>query len=364
MNKMWGLAYSGHTIDGDAYSASDWALRGRSEPLAEVFQIKGSSECAIGAGSVDEECGFEQVIPICGEGESLGCITKTSMAREGLKIGLSLQEELGFNPLRFGLIGATDTHNSNPGDTEEWDFRGASGLYASPARKRYSSPKASHKSAMGRSPGGLTAVWAKENSRASLFEALNNRETYATSGTRIKLRFFAGQEDATNLEDTPASLANAYEKGVPMGSVLVRRETSPTFQVHAKADSFSAAIERVQIVKGWIEGGETYESVTDIACGDGNAPDTFGKCPNLAGQPDVSTCAVDRGFGAEEISAVWSDPDFNADLPAFYYVRVLEAPTCRWSTFDALRLNEPLREDVPATIRERAWSSPIWYLSN
>ncbi|MBW2370377.1 MAG: DUF3604 domain-containing protein, partial [Deltaproteobacteria bacterium] len=166
MNYSWGLSYAGETIDGDPYTTADWSLRGRSEPLAEIFQIKGSSEAAFGVGATDEDCAFEQFFPPCEADETGKCIPPNSMARDGLKRGLELKETLGFNPLQFGFIGATDTHNGNPGDTEEWDFRGQNALYSAPAKKRltdaiYPSTK---------NPGGLTCIWAEENTRDALFD--------------------------------------------------------------------------------------------------------------------------------------------------------------------------------------------------
>jgi len=365
MNKMWGgIGYSGFTIDGDPYREADWALRDRSEPLAEIFQTKGASECFMGAGAVDEECAFEQAIPLCKTGQTLGCVRNTSFAREGLKQGLLLEQSLGFNPLRFGIVAATDTHNGNAGDTEEWDFRGGNGLLGSPARKRLSAPNASFKSGIERTPGGLAAVWAEENTRDSLFTAMQRREAYGTSGTRIMLRFFGGWRLPESLaQDGRISLA--YRSGVPMGAVLPRKpptdDVSPTFLVWAMQDSFSAPLQRIQMIKGWVEGSETYEHVADIACSDGLVPDAQGRCPDNGAQVDLNTCAYSSEVGSPELKILWQDPDFNATASAFYYVRVLENPSCRWSTYDAIRLGVSPRADVPATIQERAWSSPIWY---
>jgi len=363
MNKMWGVAYSGLTIDGDPYTADDWALRGRSEPIAEMFQIKGASECAIGAGAVDEECNFEQAIPICEEGETLACAGTHSFAREGLKKGLTLQAELGFNPLRFGFVAATDTHNGNPGDAEEWDFRGASGLFNSPAKRRLSAPKGSFKSSIERNPGGLAVIWAEENTRDTLFDAMKRRETYSTSGTRIQLRLFAGPDLPTDLTGNSESIEFAYESGTTMGGIVPDTATNLRIFVSAMRDPFSAPLQRIQLVKGWIENGETREKVIDIACSDGATPDSTGKCPDNGARVDLADCAYSEETGAAQLSVVWEDPAFNPDEAAFYYARVLENPTCRWSTWDALRTGREPRDDVPAIIQERAWSSPVWFRS-
>ena len=215
-NKSWGLAFASETIDGIPYTRDDWRLREKFEPLVEMFQIKGNSECVIGYGATDEECGFEQFFPVCEEGQTTLCIHPTSMVRDGLKKGLVLEEELGFNPMKFGLMASTDTHNSNPGDAEEWDYRGANAWMGSPAKIRLQDglrqPKVTN-------PGGLAAVWAPENTRDAIFDAMSRREVYATSGTRMSLRFFGGVDLAEDLVDT-GDLEAAYATGVPMGGTL------------------------------------------------------------------------------------------------------------------------------------------------
>ena len=166
-NKSWGLAFASHTIDGDAYTADDWKLRDEVEPLVEIFQIKGNSECSLGFGATDEECGFEQFLPPCAEGQKTQCIHPTSMARDGLKLGLKLEEELGFNPLDFGMIGSTDTHNSNPGNAEEYDFRGSAALFTGTANLRLRGLLGGAAATV-QNPGGLAVVWARENTRDAL----------------------------------------------------------------------------------------------------------------------------------------------------------------------------------------------------
>ncbi len=367
MNKGWGLFYSPYTWDGQAYDAAAWDLRRRFEPLAEMYQVKGASECALAVGSTDEECGFSQVLPPCQPGETTGCAFATSFARQGLKIGLELQRELGFNPLAFGFIGSTDTHNANPGDAEEWDFVGKVAAASSPAnrrirewpdRKPYESTLQHHTS------GGLAAVWAEENTRASLFSGMQRREAYATSGTRITLRFFGGWGLDESLLDSADAIAAATAGGVPMGGELSDTDsgTSPVFFVWAGADLLSARLQRIQMVKGWIDQeGRTHEKVVDIQCADGLAVDPVtDRCPDNGASVDLSDCSVSQGQGATQLSAVWRDPDYRSAQNPFYYVRVLQNPTCRWSTYDSLRLGIEPPGHVPATIRERAWSSPIW----
>ena len=352
-NKSWGLAFASETIDGIPYTRDDWRLREKFEPLVEMFQIKGNSECVLGFGATDEECGFEQFFPVCEEGQVTLCIHPTSMARDGLKKGLILEESLGFNPMKFGLMASTDTHNSNPGDTEEWDYRGANSYLGSPARERLSDglrqPKVTN-------PGGLAAVWAPENTRDALFDAMSRREVYATSGTRPTLRFFAGANLPEDLAQT-GDLEAAYENGAPMGGTLNADEGAPRLFVWVTQDPDHAPLAKIQIIKGWLEGGEAREKVFDVACAD---IDASGACVSTLAPVDLSDCSWSPIAGAPELRADWIDPDYDAAQNAFYYARVIQIPSCRWTTYDSLRLGQAPPTDVPATITEMAWSSPIW----
>ncbi len=368
MNKGWGLFYSRHTWDGGAYDSDAWRLRKRHEPLAEMYQVKGASECALGVGATDEECAFEQVLEPCEPGQDSGCAFESSFARQGLKIGMQLDRELGFNPLAFGFVAATDAHNSNPGDAEEWDFTGKVGAVGSPAVRRLrTQPGAKpHQGILqDHGSGGLAAVWAEENTRDSIFEGMKRREAYATSGPRITLRFFAGFGFDESIVGESEPVAVATNGGVPMGGVLRLNQVgdeSPTFFVWAGADWMSAPLQRVQVVKGWIdEAGETHESVQDVVCSDGLEVDPVTRrCPDNGASVDLANCRPQAGLGAGELMAAWQDEDYDPSRGAFYYVRVLQNPTCRWSTYDAIRLGRDPDPRVPATIRERAWSSPIW----
>ena len=368
MNKGWGLFYSRHTWDGGTYGEDDWRLRMQREPLAEMYQVKGASECALGVGATDEECAFEQVLEPCEQGQETGCAFESSFARQGLQIGMQLDRELGFNPMAFGFVAATDGHNANPGDAEEWDFPGKVGAASSPAlrrlRTRPGQPPHSQ-ILMDHGSGGLAAVWAEENTREAIFAGMKRREAYATSGPRIRLRFFAGWDFDAAIVDDPDAVAVATEGGVPMGAVLrpeAGREESPTFFVWALADWMSAPLQRIQVVKGWIDAeGETHESVHDVVCADGLEVDaTTGRCPDNGASVDLTSCEAQGETGAKQLRAAWQDEDFDATQGAFYYVRALQNPTCRWSTYDAIRLGIEPDPRVPATIRERAWSSPIW----
>lgn len=368
-NKAWGLMYSRFTWDGKEYKKNDWLLRQKREPLVEIFQIKGAQECALGVGATDEECAFEQVFDPCLPGETTGCAFATGFVRQGLKVGLELEQELGFNPLQTGFIAATDSHNSNPGDVEEWDFPGAVGAVTSSAARRLRpTPKAlaPYKTIIKfNTSGGLAAVWAPENTREAIFDALARRETYATSGPRMAVRFYAGWgiNDAVLEEQNPMQALRA--NGVSMGSVLypdVSKLESPNFVVWASQDAMDAPLQRVQMIKGWLDAqGQTQEKVVDIACADGLIVDSeTGRCPDNGATVDLKTCGFSRDSGASELKTVWQDPDFDPAQNAFYYVRVLMNPTCRWSSYDAIRLGREPDPRVEATIRERAWTSPIW----
>lgn len=362
-NKSWGLAFASQTIDGDLYTEADWRQRKAVEPLVEMFQIKGNSECVVGYGATDEDCNFEQFLPVCEEGQETGCIFPTSMIRDGLKKGLTLNEELGFNPLAVGLIGSTDTHNSNPGDAEEYDYRGASGAFSAPAKTRLSAPRAR---GLDVNPGGLAAIWSEENTRDALFDAMQRKEVYATSGPRIRLRFFGGFGYSADMLGAPDILETAYATGVPMGATLnADSEAAPSFLIWAMRDPLSAPIDRIQIVKAWTDNGETLESVLDIACSDDRVVDqATGRCARTEANVDLSDCSISAAIGANELRALWTDPAYAPEQNAFYYARVIENPTCRWSTYDSLRVGQAPPSAVSATIQEMAWSSPIWIDAN
>jgi hypothetical protein len=215
-------------------------------------------------------------------------------------------------------------------------------------------------------PGGLAGVWAEENTRESIFDGLKRRETFATSGTRIRIRFFGGWNYPVNLHRQRDLLAPAYKNGVPMGGDLPSPTESgkaPRFVIWATKDPNSANLQKIQIIKGWAEAGETHEEVYDVVCSDGKKPDaTTHRCADNGAKVSLNDCSYSKDKGASELSTTWSDPDFKPSNRAFYYARVLEDPTCRWSTYDALKTKAKLPDSYPPVIQERAWSSPIWYI--
>ena len=385
MNGSDGRMFEYEYFEGGAIDESYVRQRSLNEPIAEVTQIKGTSDTHPALSPNDEWADFEimafKVSPWTEPSKPEG-----SYVRDALRRGLALEAGGAGNPYKLGLIGSSDTHIA-AGLFEESDTLAWSGLLAADPWVRGSIPlDAADRQAnlspdvqtvddgSGRAylivPGmrygvsGLAGVWAEENSRASLFDAMRRKETFATSGPRIRVRFFAGSDlGALDLND-PALVRTAYEQGVPMGADLrgVAAGAAPAFLVWAVRDPLAAPLQRAQAIKGWLKNGETHEQVYDVACSDGLAvdPETH-RCPDNGAEVDLGTCAISADVGAAELKTIWTDPDFDPSQSAFYYMRVLENPTCRWSTWDALRAGVEPRLDNPATIQERAWSSPIWY---
>jgi len=359
-NLSWGLAFALETIRGMKYTADDWRRRARYERLAEIFQIKGDSECGVGFGTTDEQCNYEQHLPPCTATRESLCVKEGSFVRSALKTGLGLERTLGFNPFKLGFIASTDTHNAIPGATSERGYPGSIGLADG-------TPETRLKNQLNRNPGGLAGLWATQNTRDALFDAMQNRETFGTSGTRIRVRLFGGWRLPANMHDRRDFVALGYRLGVPMGSDLKPRgdAKAPTFSVWAAYDPQSARLQKIQIIKGWAaEPGQPSEAIYDVVCSDGLTPnpDTH-RCPDNGAKVDLADCSVTPGKGAEELATTWTDPDFDPKRPAFYYARVLEDPTCRWSTYDSIKLGRPVPPYPSPVQQERAWSSPIWYRS-
>ena len=353
--------------DGTPIDAAYAARRMRNEPLIENTQIKGTSDTHPFLSPNDEWADFE-IMP-----HRVATLLRSrpqgSYAREAWRNGLVMQERDGVNPYRFGVIGSSDTHNS--GEVFDEDrFVSKVGTLDSDPVGRGSVPVNPGEEIPGYREGsniyfgasGLAAAWADENSRGAVFDAFRRRETYSTTGTWIRLRFFGGYGLSEDMLDA-GRIAQAYETGVPMGGDLVRQESAaPGFLVWAAQDPQAAKLQRLQIVKGWVADGRSHEQVYDVACSDGLAvnPDTH-RCPDNGAVVDISDCSITEGVGASELSTLWHDPYFDPDQRAFYYVRALENPTCRWSTWDAIRAGTTPRGSIAATIQERAFSSPIWY---
>jgi len=360
-----------------AEEAEAATLRRDLEPLIEIFQHKGDSECMNGLsgaiGEPDELCDFEKLrkknIEDCGDGTGtgavggIGCISRLDFLRGILLEGLKEKRRIGVNPYMLGVIASTDTHNGTPGEVREDGYPGHWGLNEDRPENRLGSGTLTPGGALFNG-GGLTAIWAEENSRNSLFDGMKRREVYGTSGPRITLRFFGGWQYPTNLCDAGDLVAQGYSKGVPMGGDLGSQPegaSAPTFVISALADAGSTAragtpLQRIQVIKGWLDADkQAYLRVYDVA---GDA--------NNGASVNVDTCAT-SGAGESSLCTVWTDPDFDPNQIAYYYARVVENPVCRWS--QALCISLPLADrpaacsdpDVPKTVQERAWSSPIWY---
>ena len=336
--------------------------RNRNEPLIEITQIKGSSETHPALSPNDEWANFEILEDLLGGNGRVGAL-QGSYARDAWLTGILMESTHGFNPYEFGVIAASDSHNSST-QVEENNYHGKIGsVDGTPETRRGGSLINTQN--VKYSASGLAGVWAEGNTREAIFDALTRGETFGTSGPRIQLRMFGGWEWQSTFTDQVDWVEQAQKTGVPMGQRLPLKPdnaSGPTFAVSALKDPSSAWLQRLQIVKGWIEDGERREAVYDIACSDGLVPDQeTNRCPDNGASVSIETCDFDHSKGDVQLNAVWQDPDFSAEEHAFYYARVLENPTCRWSTWDTIRTGLPLDSNVPATIQERAYGSPIWH---
>jgi hypothetical protein len=289
-------------------------------------------------------------------------------AREALKNGLKLEQQLGVNPFKFGMIGSTDSHTSLAAVEEDNFFGKHSGAEPSPDRARHPFASGPGGTLYGwqMTASGYAAVWASANTREALFDAMKRKEVYATTGSRIIVRFFGGWDFAADdaLNRLPAEIG--YAKGVPMGGDLRTAPDgkSPAFLVAALKDPIGGNLDRIQIVKGWLgQDGKTQEKVYDVVWRDADKrkPNADGKLPPVGNTVDVKNATWTNTIGDPELITVWKDPDFNPKDRAFYYARVIEIPTPRWTAYDAKRFSITLPPEVPMTTQERAYTSPIWY---
>jgi hypothetical protein len=337
------------------------------EPLFEIAQTKGNSEAHPLLSPNDEFAKFEQFPNLISLG--VPAQIKHSFFRQGLVEGMKLERELGSNPYKMGIVAGADVHSGYQGN-EEWDWKGAHGNQDDTPKKRLDpTPNAAGAAGFVVSSAGTTAVWAEENTREGIFDAMLSKETYGTTGTLIRLRFFGGWDLPADLTADPEFVKKAYAAGVPMGQdmpahPLKEMAKSPTFAVWALKDPESGNLDRIQIIKGWSDPRNGYprEKIYDLAWSDGRKLDPkTGKLPPVGNTVDIKTAKYTNDIGDTQLSAVWTDPDFDPIIAAVYYVRVLEIPTPRWSTYDAVKLGVEPPSEVPATIQERAYSSPIWY---
>ena len=395
------IPHNSNKSNGHMFEMVDWAgdpiddeyavQRIRNEPLVEITQIKGTSETHPVLSNRDEWADFELVSTRgVGMGGPLPSKPEGSYVRDALRRGLAFESQGITNPYAFGVIGSSDTH-TGAAQNDESNFSSKLGILSADAQVRGSVPLGFVESTLlnilpgqevaevdGESfiggqqtefgASGLAAVWAEENTREAIYAAFRRKETFATTGPRMRLRFFAGYGLPDDLLEMANGVALAYSTGVTMGADLAPNtadgESAPQFAIWAQADANSAPLQRLQIVKGWVDAaGETHEDVIDVACAGGVAVNpTANRCPDNGATVNLSDCRFSAKTGDAELRSVWTDPNFDASDRAFYYARVLENPTCRWNTWDAIHAGTKPRSDLAATLQERAWSSPIQYM--
>jgi hypothetical protein len=364
----------------------------RNEPIVEVTQVKGTSETHPLLSPDDEWADFEIMDIRVGSRPPTYSRPSGSYVREAYLNGLTLEYTKQGNPYKFGLIGSSDTH-TGAGAFDESNYWSKVGILDGDPENRGSAPLTPEniqrmddymrafnqpRSTVSLEQGeyantgftqwgasGLAAVWAEENTRDSIFKAFKRKETFATTGTRIAVRFFGGFNLSSIDLNSEMLVSQAYQNGVTMGSDLVGDgDKTPEFIVWAQRDKNGAPLQRVQIIKGWVDAsGRTHEKVYDAVCSDGLQVDPItNRCPDNGAKVNINDCSITQNIGSSELKASWIDPDFNNETKSFYYARVLENPTCRWSTWDAISRGFKPREDLHDTIQERAWSSPIWFI--
>lgn len=365
-----GRMFTVETFDGQPLTKDLAALRIHYEPLVEVTQIKGDGETHPMLSPNDEFADYEtwDKSNLNGTEAKTPEMLQWEYARQALKTGLLLESQLGVNPFKFGMIGSTDSHTALSTAEEENFFGKHSGVEPEPNRWKHVVIEAPDPkfTIMGwqQAASGYAGVWATENTRESIFDAMKRKETYATTGPRMIVRFFGGW-DFTDADAKTRLPANAgYAKGVPMGGDLSNAPAgkAPTFLVAAAKDPYSGNLDRIQIIKGWLnQDGKTEEKVYDVVWSDDRTPGVDGKLPPVGNTVDVENATWSNSIGAPELIAVWQDPDFDPSQRAFYYARVIEIPTPRWTAYEAKRFHIDMSDEVPMTTQERAYTSPIWY---
>jgi hypothetical protein len=359
-----GMMFRLTNFKGDPIDSKYAETRMKNEPIVEMSQVKGTSDTHPALSPNDEFGNFEIYNTLLGtdrQGKADG-----SYARQALQRGLEIEAKTGKNPFKFGLIGSSDTHNAGAPVEEEHYFGKTGRPDGLPdVRRAYVVPGEENLKGSGATPffkwsaAGLAGVWAERNNREDIFAAMRRKETFATSGTRVKVRLFAGRDYPADILGRKDFADLAYAKGVPMGGDLGGANGAPLFLAQALKDPNSAGLQRIQIIRGWVEGGELKEAIYDIACAKGVPNAKTHRCGPQPATINTRTCAMPKD-GAPQFNVAWRDPDYAPARRAFYYVRVLENPTCRWSTWEANRMGKAVRPGLPLTIQERAWSSPIW----
>ncbi len=358
-------------INGKAMTRDYAERRARWEPLMEATQAKGDSEAHPFLSPNDEFADFEtfdkcNIAGIPKEDSML----QYEYARSALKLGIQLEETLGVNPFKFGMLGSTDTHTSMSSSREDNYFGKLP--HFEPSAKRAMTPFLSDPetgevliTSWEASASGLAAVWARENTRESIFDAMQRKEVYATSGSRITVRVFAGWDFKADEVERPDFAKQGYDRGVPMGGDLKKAPEgkAPTFMVRAMRDPDNANLDRIQVIKGWLDKeGKTHEKIYDVAVSDGRKIGKDGRCKTPVGNTvNIPDASYTNTIGDPLLTAYWKDPDFDPKQSAFYYVRVIEIPKPRWTAYDAKFFKVKMPKEVRMTVKDRAYTSPIWY---
>ena len=358
-----GLMFSSKDMSGKPVTQDYAERRMANEPLAEIVQAKGQTDTNPTLSPTDEFANFEMWVYLL-DGKTKAKLASGSYLRQAYGVGQELQEKIGANPFKYGIEAGTDFH-SGITSTEPSNYPGSHGNQDNDPKTVITATS----SVVGEPPttissGGLTGVWAEENTRESIFAALKRKETFGTSGTRIKVRMFAGWNYPKEMTQKADWVKAAYDRGVPMGGDLTRQAagTAPTFVVEALKDPNSGNLDRVQIIKISTKNGKSQEKVYDVVwSGNRKADAKTGKVPAVGNTVDVKAAAYTNSIGSPELIGEWTDPSFDPKAFATYYARVLEIPTPRWSTYWAAKLNLPPNPTVAATVQQRAWTSPIWY---
>ena len=354
--------YTGKAIDENYVQ-----LRHKWEPLYEITQIKGDGEAHPFLSPDDKFADYEtwDAGNLDLSEAKTDDMLKHEYAREALKMGLQLEAKLGTNPYKFGLIGSTDSHTSLPAVEEENFFGKAASAEPSPTRMEHPFAKTDKGAFEGYelTASGYAGVWATENTREAIFDAMERKEVYATTGPRMMVRFFGGWDYTENDLRSRQPAFSGYEKGVPMGGQLKgSKGEAPVFMVYALRDPIGANLDRIQIVKGWTDAeGDAHEKVFNVAWSGGRTMDENGDLPDVGNTVDLEAATWYNTIGASELATVWTDPEFDPAQKAFYYARVLEIPTPRWVVYDALRFGVEIPEGAKKIGQERAYTSPIWY---
>ena len=353
-----GVTFTDTDPEGNPIDRAYAQLRQDFEPIVEVHQVKGNSEVHAAFWKNDEFSGFENHTTFVPK--------ENNYVRYALKKGLEYEANIGVNPFKYGMIGSTDTHNGTPGNSEEDDEyignKTITDFFPESRRNERWVLSDSQKVFQALNPGGLVAVWAEANTRGYIYDALKRKETYSTSGNRIQLRFFCGYEFTGQYISYDAMLADGYGKGIPMGGTIKLKEgRAPEFIIWAMKDPDGANLDRLQVIKGWYKEGKLQEKIYNVALSDGRKLNADGTVPDNGASVNMRTGEWSRDKGDAELMTKWRDPDFDKEAHAFYYVRVLEVPTASWRLWDQIRYGINYPDDAELMIRERAWSSPIWY---